>query len=176
VFAVPSLKFLGHMVDEAGITPLPWHVAAVQDCLTLTDIKQLQRFLGLINFYRRFLPAVARTLQPLTDLLKGSPKVLLWSPASDAAFVATKAALVAAVPLCHPAPQAVFSLAVDASDLHVGGVLRQKCGRGWQPLAFYSKSSLQLRSGIPRSTGSSSRPSSPSGTSVFCLKAGSSRS
>jgi hypothetical protein len=139
VFAVSSLKFLGHMVDEAGITPLPRHVAAVQDCPPLTDIKQLQRFLGLINFYRRFLPAVARTLQHLTDLLKGSPKVLLWSPAADAAFVAVKAALVAAVPLCHPAPQAVLSLAVDASDSHVGGVLQQKCGRGWQPLAFYSK-------------------------------------
>jgi hypothetical protein len=126
-------------VDEAGITPLPRHVAAVQDCPPPTDIKQLQRFLGLINFYRRFLPAVARTLQPLTDLLKGSPKVLLWSPAAEAAFVAAKAALVAAVPLCHPAPQAVLSLAVDASDSHVGGVLQQKCKKGWQPLAFYSK-------------------------------------
>jgi hypothetical protein len=139
VFVVSSLKFLGHMVDEAGITPLPRHVAAVQDCPPPTHIKQLQRFLGLINFYRRFLPAVACTLQPLTDLLKGSPKVLLWSPAADAAFVATKVALVAAVPLCHPAPQAVLSLAVDASDSHLGGVLQQKCGRGWQPLAFYSK-------------------------------------
>jgi hypothetical protein len=138
VFAVSSLKFLGHMVDEAGITPLPRHVAAVQDCPPPTDIKQLQRFLGLINFNRRFLPAVARTLQPLTDLLKGLPKVLLWSHAAEAAFVATKAALVAAVPLCHPAPQAVLSLAVDASDSHVGGVLQQKCKKGWQPLAFYS--------------------------------------
>ncbi|MFN9910727.1 MAG: hypothetical protein ACK56F_32245, partial [bacterium] len=73
------------MVDEAGVTPLPKHVAAVQDCPPPTDIKQLQRFLGLINFYRRFLPAVARILQPLTDLLRGSPKVLLWSPAADAA-------------------------------------------------------------------------------------------
>jgi hypothetical protein len=104
VFTVPSLKFLGHMVDEAGITPLPRHVAAVQDCPPLTDIEKLQCFLGLINFYRHFLPAVARTLQPLTDLLKGLPKVLLWSPTADAAFVATKATLAAVVPLCHPAP------------------------------------------------------------------------
>ncbi len=70
---------------------------------------------------------MAHTLQPLTDLLKGSPKVLLWSPAADAAFVAAKAALVAAVTLCHPAPHVVLSLAVDASDSHVGGVLQQKC-------------------------------------------------
>jgi hypothetical protein len=86
------------MVDESGITSLLRHVTAVQDCPPPTDIKQLQRFLGLINFYRRFLSAVARTLQPLTDLLKGSPKVLLWSPAADAAFVAAKAVLVAGVP------------------------------------------------------------------------------
>jgi hypothetical protein len=139
VFTVSSLKFLGHMVDEAGITPLPRHVAAVQDCPPPSDIKQLQRFLGLINFYRRFLPAVARTLQPLTDLLKGSPKVLLWSPAAEAAFIAAKAALVAAVPLCHLAPNAVLSLSVDASDSHVGGVLQQQVGKGWKPLAFFSK-------------------------------------
>jgi hypothetical protein len=127
------------MVDEAGVTPLPKHVAAVQDCPPPTDVKQLQRFLGLINFYRRFLPAVARTLQPLTDLLKGSPKVLLWSSAADAAFVAAKAALVAAVPLCHPALNAVLSLSVDASDSHVGGVLQQQVGKSWKPLAFFSK-------------------------------------
>jgi hypothetical protein len=71
--------------------------------------------------------------------LKGSPKVLLWSPAADAAFVAAKAALVAAVPLCHPAPNPILSLSVDASDSHVGGVLQQKVGNGWKPLAFYSK-------------------------------------
>jgi putative transposase len=85
------------MVSESGVTPLPRHVAAVQDCPPPTDIKQLQRFLGLINFYRRFLPAIARTLQPLTDLLKGSPKTLLWSTAAESAFAAAKAALVAAV-------------------------------------------------------------------------------
>jgi hypothetical protein len=177
VFAVPSLKFLGHMVDEAGITPLPRHVTAIQDCPPPTDIKQLQRFLGLINFYRHILPAVAGTLQPLTDLLKGSPKVLFWSPAAYAAFVTAKAALVAAVLLCQPAPQAVLSLAVDASDSHMGGVLQQKCEKGWQHLAFFlQKSSLPLSPGIPRSTGSSSRHSSPSGTSVFCSKVGSSLS
>jgi hypothetical protein len=72
-------------------------------------------------------------------LLKGSPKVLLWSPAAEAAFIAAKAALVAAVPLCHPAPNAVLSLSVDASDSHVGGVLQQQVGKGWKPLAFFSK-------------------------------------
>jgi hypothetical protein len=67
----------------------------------------------------------------------------LWSPAAEAAFIAAKAALVAAVPLCHPAPHAVLSLSVDASDSHVGGVLQQQVGKGWKPLAFFSKKLAQ---------------------------------
>jgi cleavage and polyadenylation specificity factor subunit 1 len=139
VFAVSSLKFLGHMVDETGIRPLPKHVTAVQGVLPPTDIKQLQRFSGMINFYRRFLPGIAKVLRPLTDLLRGSPKVLAWPPEAAAAFVAAKAAIIAAVPLSHPAPDAVLSLAVDASDTHVGGVFQQKTPQGWQPLAFFSQ-------------------------------------
>jgi hypothetical protein len=55
------------------------------------------------------------------------------------AFGAAKAALAAAVPLAHPAPNTVLSLATDASDTHVGGVLQQLTRGRWQPLAFYSK-------------------------------------
>jgi hypothetical protein len=50
-----------------------------------------------------------------------------------------KRALAAAVPLAHSAPNAVLSLATDASDIHVGGVLQQLTGGRWQPLVFYSK-------------------------------------
>jgi len=139
VFAATSLKFLGHMVDENGIRPLPKHVTAVQGVQPPTDVKQLQRFLGMINFYRRFLPGIARVLRPLTDLLRGSPKTLDWPPEAAAAFKEAKLALIKAVPLSHPAPDAVVSLAVDASDTAVGGVLQQKTGKGWQPLAFFSQ-------------------------------------
>jgi hypothetical protein len=138
-FAVSSVKFLGHMVSESGVVPLSRHVEAIYGFPRPTDLRQLQRFLGLINFYRRFLPAIAGVLKPLTDLLRGAPKKLLWSSDADAAFTKAKAALVAAVPLSHPAPGAVLSLAVDASDTHVGGVLQQLQGRSLQPLAFFSK-------------------------------------
>ena len=109
VFAKPSLKFLGHQVSSAGIIPLARHVTAVKEFPPPSDLKGLQRFLGMINFYRQFIPSVARILQPLTDLLRGSPKSLSWSPEAAVAFVAAKAALVAAVPLSHPAPMAVIS-------------------------------------------------------------------
>ncbi len=90
-----------------------------------------------MNFYRCFLPGITHTLQQLTDALRGAPKTLEWPPAD--AFRAAKAALVAAVPLARPAPNAVLSLATDASDTYVEGVLQQLNGGSWQPLAFYSK-------------------------------------
>jgi hypothetical protein len=138
-FAVTSVKFLGHMVSETGITPLPKHVTAIQEFPAPTSIKQLQQFLGMVNFYRRFLPRIAATLQPLTDLLRGNPKTLEWTASAADAFTAAKAALVAAVPLSHPAPGATLALAVDASDTHVGGVLQQLENRAWRPLAFFSQ-------------------------------------
>jgi hypothetical protein len=138
-FAVTSVKFLGHMVSESGIKPLPRHVTAIQEFPQPTDIKQLQQFLGLVNFYRRFLPSVAKTLKPLTDLLRGSPKRLEWTQQADAAFAAAKTALIAAVPLSHPAPGATLALAVDASDTHVGATLQQLENRAWRPLAFFSR-------------------------------------
>ena len=69
VWGAATLDFLGHRVSAAGVQPLPSHVEAVKDFPPPRTIKELQAFLGMVNFYRRFLPAVARTLRPLTDAL-----------------------------------------------------------------------------------------------------------
>jgi hypothetical protein len=63
----------------------------------------------------------------------------IWAASAADTFAAAKAALVAAVPLSHPAPGATLALAVDASDSHVGGVLQQLENRAWRPLAFFSQ-------------------------------------
>jgi hypothetical protein len=97
--------------------------------------EHLQKIFTILQ--ENFLPGIARTLQPLTNALRGDPKTLVWPPV--AAFDAAKAALAAAVPLVHPAPNAVLSLATDASHTHVGGMLQLLAGVSWQPLAFYSK-------------------------------------
>jgi hypothetical protein len=100
VFTASAVEFLGHRVDQHGVRPLPRHVQAISDFPPPQDVKQLQQILGMVNFYRRFLPGIAHTLQPLTDALRGAPKTLEWPPA--AAFGAAKAALAAAVPVAHP--------------------------------------------------------------------------
>ncbi len=138
-FMVSSLSFLGHNLDASGISPMEKHVKALADFPPPSDLKDLQRFLGLINFYRLFLPGIAGTLQPLTDLLRGNPKSLSWSDSAAAAFCAAKAALISATALAHPLPGAVISLAADASVTHIGGVLQQLSSGSWQPLAFFSR-------------------------------------
>jgi hypothetical protein len=139
IFSAASLTFLGHNINASGISPMEKHVKALTDFPPPYDLKQLQRFLGLINFYQRFLPGIAGTLQPLTDLLGGNPKTLVWSEGAATAFCAAKAALVAATSLVHPLPGAVISLATDASHKHIGGVLQQLSYGSWRPLAFFSR-------------------------------------
>jgi hypothetical protein len=103
------------------------------------DIKQLQRFLGKVNFYRRFLPHCAQVLRPLTDFLKGGPKMLEWTATEQEAFRNEKCHLAAAVPLQDPASQSELFLATDASDTYIGNVMQQKSLDHWRPLGFFSR-------------------------------------
>jgi transposase InsO family protein len=142
--AVNEIDFLGHKITAAGVQPLPDHVAAIEDYPPPTNIKELQAFLGIINFYRRFVPGAARVLLPLTECLRGgkaAKEPILWSAAMTAAFTAAKKAVSAATLLAHPVAGAQLALAVDASDQHVGAVLQQKAANGdaWRPLGFFSK-------------------------------------
>ncbi len=99
LWGVQELEYLGHKISAAGVLPLPSHVAAIQEFPCPSIIKELEAFLGMVNFYRRFLPSIARTLQPLTDALSGSRKGadrLEWSAAMDVAFAAAKQSLLTA--------------------------------------------------------------------------------
>jgi hypothetical protein len=139
VFAVSELDFLGHRISAAGAAPLRDNVHVILDFPKPADYKALQRYLGMMNFYHRFFPSVTGILCPLTAALSGNPKVLPWTPTMETAFTATKAVLVAAVPLAHPLPRAILALGTDASDTRVGAVLQQQVCQHWQPLGFFSK-------------------------------------
>jgi cleavage and polyadenylation specificity factor subunit 1 len=115
------------------------HAAEIKLCSPPQDIKQLQHFLGMMNFYRRFLPNCAQVLRSLTDLLKGGAKMLEWTASAQEAFQGAKRLLAAAVLLQHPAPTAELSLATDPSDTHIRGVMQQKLGDHWRPHGFFSR-------------------------------------
>jgi hypothetical protein len=69
VFFKQHIEFLGHKVSAEGISPLPQHVSAIQDFPKPSSVQQFQRFRGMVNFYKRFLPGIAAVLKPLTDAL-----------------------------------------------------------------------------------------------------------
>ena len=72
VFGAEQLYFLGHHVDSQGIRPLEEKVEVVRDFPQPTTWRKLREFLGLVNFYHRFIPGCADILHPLNDLLTSS--------------------------------------------------------------------------------------------------------
>uniref|UniRef100_A0A669CFS1 Gypsy retrotransposon integrase-like protein 1 n=1 Tax=Oreochromis niloticus TaxID=8128 RepID=A0A669CFS1_ORENI len=140
-FGLPVLDFLGHRISADGVVPLPDKVRAVSAFPRPASVKALQEFLGMINFYNRFLPRAAHLLQPLYAALKGktAKDPIDWLPERIQAFSDAKAALANAALLAHPFPSAEIALTTDASDVAVGAVLEQRVSGVWQPLAFFSR-------------------------------------
>jgi len=71
VFRATEITFLGYRISSKGSQPLPDLVADLQACPLPLTIRKLRRFLGMLNFYRRFLPDAAATQAPLHALLAG---------------------------------------------------------------------------------------------------------
>ena len=138
-FGCAEVSFLGHQLSAEGITPLTDKVQAIMDYPEPTSFKQLRRFDGLVNFYRRFIPNCAQLMQPLTDILRGKPKKFSFSDAARHAFASLKQAISNIAFIKYYEPQVPLSLTTDASDVAVGAVLQQFTQREWRPLAFFSK-------------------------------------
>lgn len=141
-FGLSEIDFLGYRVSSSGITPLPQKVAAVMEFSRPTTVKQLRRFLGIINFYRKFIPNAASLQAPLHDCLtnnvKGSHPVD-WTAKRVQAFDDCKQALANAALLSFPVNDAPLAIFTDASDTAMGAVLQQKLDDTWQPISFFSR-------------------------------------
>ena len=138
-FGHDTIDFLGHRITHAGVMSLPDKVDAITRFKQPVTIKGLQEFVGMANFYRRFIPAAAQMMLPLFEALTGKPKTLVWDEAMVKAFQDTKKALAEATLLTHPHHNAPTLLTADASDQAVGAVLQQFVNGSWEPLAFFSK-------------------------------------
>ncbi|KAK3549488.1 hypothetical protein QTP86_002328 [Hemibagrus guttatus] len=127
-FHQPSVHFLGYVIDSSGVRMDEGKVAAIRDWPVPTTIKELQRFLGFANFYRRFIRGYSSLTSPLTNLLQNKPMSLTWNPAAMQAFDTLKTAFTTAPLLAHPDPKLPFIVEVDASTTGVGAVLSQQQG------------------------------------------------
>lgn len=143
VFAKPEVKFLGHIVNTNGVRPQPQKVEAITSFEKPKIAKDLKRFLGMINFYRRFIPNAANTQLILQSLIDGNKKndrrPIEWTTETENAFNDFKSKLANATLLAHPISNARISLSVDASDTAIGGVVHQHINNHLEPLSFFSK-------------------------------------
>lgn len=140
---VPEISFLGHHISENGTKPLPEKVEPILNYPLPKTVKELRRFLGLLNFFRRFLPHAAHNQTALNSYLQGSKKndnrIINWTTKSEQEFQNCKNLISNATLLAHPKPEAQLILQVDASDFAIGGALMQLVGKDCQPLAFFSR-------------------------------------
>ncbi|KAL4135064.1 hypothetical protein QTP88_006725 [Uroleucon formosanum] len=142
VFGQSEVRFLGYMISKEGIRPLPDRVTDILSFKRPSSAKGLRQFLGMLNFYRRFIPRASDAQSPLSDLLvpnlKGKAPIN-WTPEAVAAFERCKMELATATLLAHPCDNARLAIVSDASNTAVGATLQQFINEEWQPLAFFSK-------------------------------------
>lgn len=134
-----EISYLGHVIDKNGVRKSPEKVKAIWEAVRPHTVHQLQSFLGLINYYRNFIPDASSLLSPLYDLLRKNAK-WEWSAAHENAFVTVKKILISDNVLTHFDPAATLILTVDASPTGLGAVLSQIGNdRSERPISFASR-------------------------------------
>jgi hypothetical protein len=96
VFDQEKLKFLGHIVSAAGITTDPNQIKVIREWPNLVCVKDVRSFLGMANYYRKFVPNFGIISRSLTNLLR-KDTVFVWTQTENQAFMDLKTALVQAL-------------------------------------------------------------------------------
>ena len=134
-FVMPEVEYLG----QEGLQPTESKVHAVADAPEPKKVAELRSFLGLVNYYGKFLPNLATTAAPLYNLLKKNAR-WMWGKAEKAAFKRVKDLLQSSDLLMHFNPEEPLILACDASPNGLGAVLSHRMQDGSErPIAFASR-------------------------------------
>ncbi len=138
-FLCKSVEYLGFKIDEKGLHPSESKVEAIVKAPAPTNISELRSFLGLLNYYGKFVPNLSTLLHPLHSLLQTNVK-WQWSPQCAQAFDTCKQQLLSSKWLTHYDPKKILRLACDASPYGVGAVISHVLPTGEEhPIAFASR-------------------------------------
>ncbi|KAM7286060.1 uncharacterized protein ISCGN_032945 [Ixodes scapularis] len=138
-FSQASIEFLRHRIDAAGIHPSQTKTDAIQQAPPPTSRKQLQAFLGLLNFYASFLKGKTEVAEPLHRLLDHEQE-WKWTGEHQWAFEKLKKLLSSDAVLVPYDPKRPLVLCCDASPVGVGAVLAHRADDGKkQPIAYASR-------------------------------------
>ncbi|XP_017575179.2 uncharacterized protein K02A2.6-like [Pygocentrus nattereri] len=138
-FFQPSVEYLGHVIDSQGLHKAPSKVKAIMEAPAPQNVSQLRSYLGLLNYYGRFVLNLASLLKPLHQLLC-QDKAWKWTDKCAQAFAKTKRALLKSEVLTHFDPDLPLQLACDVSPYGVGAVISHIMPDGKEkPIAFASR-------------------------------------
>ena len=137
-FGVSEIPFLGYLLNSEGLRTNPDKIRPIVDYERPTTITKLRRFLGMANYYRRFIPDFSGVTAALTDLLQTKSKTIQWNEHAETAFCAIKELLISSPILGSPDFNREFTIQTDASDVAVAGVLTQDLDGGERVIAYYS--------------------------------------
>ncbi|KAK1867157.1 hypothetical protein I4F81_009666 [Pyropia yezoensis] len=135
-FARTTVDYLGHVISDAGFSMEDQKVQAIRTWATPKSKKDVQSFLGMVNFYCRFIKGMAAVASPLTRL---TGKVdFEWTPDAQKAFEQLRT-LTTSAPVLRPFDKRYPTyVSTDASGYAIGAVLEQDDGKGRRPVAFFS--------------------------------------
>jgi len=135
-----KVEYLGYIVGNSQITVEPRKVEKIKNIARPTTKKQVRSFLGMVGFYRRFIPRFAEMALALTELTKGTkPQQVKWDDQCERAFAELKERLTSEPVCCLPDFSLPLVVRTDASGVGLGAVLLQDQGFGLQPIIFASK-------------------------------------
>lgn len=138
-FEKRSITFLGHVINQDGVSADPNKTKAVVDMSQPTNVTELRRFLGMVNQLGKFSSRLADLSQPLRELLS-KDQTWLWGPPQDSSFKAIKAELAKPTVLALYSATSPTKISADASAYGLGAVLLQQHEEHWKPVAFASRS------------------------------------
>ncbi|KAK3097999.1 hypothetical protein FSP39_015198 [Pinctada imbricata] len=142
-FFQEKVLFLGHIISKEGVETNPDLTKVVKEWPIPTKVKDVQSFLGLTNYYRRFVDGYAQIAEPLYRLVNKNT-AFIWGRDQQAAFEELKLKLTSPPILAFPLPEALFILDTDASNFSIGAVLSQ-LQNGEERVISYASKRLEPR-------------------------------
>jgi len=138
-FDVEETTFLGYVISKNGLRMDDSKVKAVLDWPVPSNVKEVQSFIGLCNYYRIFINNFAKIADPIHKLMRKNV-IFYWGPEQQKAFDDLKKQFTSAPILRHADGNKPFIVETDASNFAVGAILSQEFDGKTHPIAFLSKS------------------------------------
>ena len=133
-----KLMYFGHVVSADGLSPDPGKVETITELQAPTNVPELRRVIGMMNYLGRFIPNLATVMHPMNELLK-SDRAWIWGPPQQNAFSKVKRMISSSAVLAFYDPKKPTVVCADASSFGIGGVLMQGQGDQLRPVAFCSR-------------------------------------